>query len=111
LYDNKELIVGDEAGRLSTIKFKFQGGKISGFNKHTEYLGLAGKVKSVAITHDHDILAVTSEGKPCCKIYDVKNGKFIRNLTFSESHGGPNLDMEVVIFSLNRKYLYTLSVN
>ena len=94
-------MVGDDQGNLHLIKLTRKEEQITDFTVQTQYDGLKGAITTFSITYDHDLVAASSADEQRCQSFDFKTGSHIRNLTFSESNSGPNVDFVSVIFSHN----------
>ena len=107
-YDNKMIVVGDKKGRVASYKLIIKDSQVKSVELVNEFKGLSSPVRAISVTFDHDLLACVEKGGKECQIFDFKTGSHIRNLTFSENNKSENSEFVSCVFSLNRKYLYTL---
>ena len=83
---------------------------VLGAKEHKRYTSHQSPITHLDVTFDHELVTSTAAGdEKRCLIHDFQSGKLLNELTFSEKTGHENLTFRGSIFSLNRKYLYTLA--
>jgi len=110
-YGNQYLITGGNDRVIRAWKLDVDKEKdiVTGVGSPKKFVSHTTPIQHLDITFDHELVAsIGSEEEKRCLIHDFATGTLVNELTFSEQENSEHMSFRGCIFSLHRKYLYTL---
>jgi WD40 repeat protein len=111
LYENQYVVTGgnDKVVRAWKLDIGKDNDIVKGVGHPRKFTSHTTPIQHVDVTFDHELIAsVGSAEEKRCLIHDFQTCTLTNELTFSEKVGAENMAFKGCVFSLHRKYLYTL---
>jgi len=112
IYENKSVVTGGNDGVVRVWKLEIDKDQdtVTEVNQFKSYKSHSNPITHLDVTFDQELVASVASGdEKKVLIHDFQTGNLLNELTFSEKLGQENMAFHGCIFSVSRRYLYTLA--